>query len=91
MNTKIMPVTDLRRQTSAVIRSIQEDGTVVTITQHGRPTAVMIDYEQYEALVWRAQHQGWPPGYFGQTYGALAEDPLARPEQDAFEERKALQ
>lgn len=91
MNTKIMPVTDLRRQTSAVIRSIQEDGTVVTITQHGRPAAVMLDYEQYEALVLRAQHQGWPPGYFSQTYGALAEDPLTRPDQDDFEVRESLQ
>ena len=91
MNTKIMPVTDLRRQTSAVIRSIQEDGTVVTITQHGRPAAVMLDYAQYEALVLQAQHAGWPPSYFAQTYGALADDPLSRPDQGAFEEREILQ
>lgn len=90
MNTKIMPVTDLRRQTSAVIRSIQEDGTVVTITQHGRPAAVMLDYEQYEALVLQAQHAGWPSTYFAQTYGALAGDPLSRPEQGAFEVRETL-
>jgi len=91
MNTKIMPVTDLRRQTSAVIRSIQEDGTVVTITQHGRPAAVMLDYAQYEALVLQAQNVGWPSGYFAQTYGALADDPLSRPDQEAFEVRETLQ
>lgn len=91
MNTKIMPVTDLRRQTSAVIRSIQENGTVVTITQHGRPAAVMLDYAQYEALVLQAQDAGWPPSYFAQTYGALADDPLSRPDQGALEVREILQ
>ncbi|HRJ44227.1 MAG TPA: type II toxin-antitoxin system Phd/YefM family antitoxin [Caldilineaceae bacterium] len=91
MNTRIMPVTDLRRQTSAVIRSIQENGTVVTITQNGRPTAVLIDYEQYQALLLQAQHQGWPSGYFGQTYGALAGDPLTRPEQEDFDIREPVQ
>jgi prevent-host-death family protein len=46
-----MPVSDLRRQTSQVIQSILRDGNVVYITQHGRPTVVMVDYEQYEALL----------------------------------------
>lgn len=95
MSTKIMPISDLRRQTSAVIRNIQEEGDVVYITQHGRPTAVMLDYEQYEALVARAEQprwqRGWPPGYFEQTYGALADDPLTREEQGTYEERETLQ
>jgi prevent-host-death family protein len=92
MSTKIMPVTDLRRQTSAVIRGVQQDGDVVYITQHGRPTAVLIEYEQYEALIARAdQRQGWPPNYFTDTYGALADDPLTRPEQGEFEQREAIQ
>lgn len=51
MNTKIMPVTDLRRKTRAVIRGVYEDETTVYITQHGRPTAVLINYERYEAMV----------------------------------------
>jgi len=92
MSTKIMPVTDLRRQTSAVIRSIQEEGDVVYITQHGRPAAVMLDYEQYEALLAQVKgSSGWPPSYFVQTYGALADDPLTRAEQGAFEARETLQ
>lgn len=90
MNTRIMPVTDLRRQTSAVIRSIQETGTVVTITQHGRPAAVILDYVLYEKLVAQAQPSQWPPGYFNQTYGALADDPLTRPEQGEMEGRESL-
>lgn len=51
MKTKIMPVTDLRRQTSDVIRNIRQTGDIVYITQHGRPTAVLIDFEQYEEII----------------------------------------
>ena len=87
MNTKIMPVTDLRRDTSAVIRGIRDQGDVVYITQHGRPAVVMLDYQEYEALVARAEPKGWPKGYFEETYGALADDPLVRPEQGDYEDR----
>lgn len=90
MKTKIMPVSDLRRETSAVIRGIREEGDVVTITQYGRPAVVMIDYEQYQRLADTADEQGWPDGYFTATYGALADEPLARPEQGAHELRDAL-
>jgi prevent-host-death family protein len=50
MTTKIMPVTDLRRQASQIIREIQTEGDVVYITQHGRPAVVLVDYDQYEAM-----------------------------------------
>ncbi len=46
-----MPVTDLRRKTRAVIREVYEDETTVYITQHGRPTVALINYERYEAMV----------------------------------------
>lgn len=90
MNTQIMSVTDLRRDISAVIRSIREQGDVVYITQHGRPAAVMLDYEQYGALVAQAAQGGWPPNFFYETYGALTEDPLVRPDQGDFETRETL-
>ncbi|MCB9419062.1 MAG: type II toxin-antitoxin system Phd/YefM family antitoxin [Ardenticatenaceae bacterium] len=51
MSTKIMPVSDLRRQTSQVLKSVREGGDVVYITQHGRPAAVLVDYEQYESMM----------------------------------------
>lgn len=51
MTTKIMPISDLRRQTSQVIRTVQEDGEAVYITQHGRPAAVLVDYERYEMML----------------------------------------
>jgi len=46
-----MPISDFRRLASQIIRAIQEDGDVVYITQHGRPAAVLVDYDQYEALL----------------------------------------
>ncbi|MCA9972987.1 MAG: type II toxin-antitoxin system Phd/YefM family antitoxin [Anaerolineales bacterium] len=95
MTTKIMPVTDLRRRTADVIRSVQEDGDVVYITQHGRPAVVLIEYEQFEALlaqatVQQAESSAWPRNFFAETYGALRDDPLSRPEQGEFEQRDRL-
>lgn len=46
-----MPISDLRRQTSHIIQTIRDGGDVVYITQHGRPTAVLVEYEAYEALL----------------------------------------
>lgn len=51
MSTKIMPISDLRRQTSQIIQTIRDGGDVVYITQHGRPTAVLVNYEAYETLL----------------------------------------
>ena len=50
MLPKIMPVSDLRRNTSDVLSTLRE-GEVVYITQHGRPTAVLLDYERYEMML----------------------------------------
>lgn len=85
-----MSVTDLRRDTSAVIRSIREQGDAVYITQHGRPAALMLDYDQCQALVAQAEQSGWPPGFFEETYGALADDPLVQSDQGDFETRETL-
>ena len=35
--------------------------------------------------------RSWPPGYFAQTAGSLADDPITRPSQGTYEERDALQ
>ncbi len=45
-----------------------------------------------EELVTEARDDlGWPPGFFDETYGALADDPLTRPEQGEAQEREALE
>lgn len=46
-----MPISDLRRQTSQIIQTIRDGGDPVYITQHGRPAAVLVDYEAYENLL----------------------------------------
>lgn len=51
MSTNIVPISDLRRQASQVVKSLREGSDIVYITQHGRPAAVLISYEQYEALI----------------------------------------
>ena len=85
-----MPITDLRRDTRAVIQAVQSDGEAVTITQHGRPVVVLIDYEQYTTLIRQQRGGVWPRHYFEQTYGALTDDPLVRPEQDTYPEREPI-
>lgn len=51
MGTNIVPISDLRRQASKVVNTLREGGDVAYITQHGRPTAVLVGFEQYEALI----------------------------------------
>lgn len=50
-----MPISDLRRKTSTVINTVQESREAVYITQHGRPVAVVVDYEHYEQLLARLE------------------------------------
>ncbi len=51
MSTNIIPISDLRRQASKVVNMLREGGDVAYITQHGRPAAVLVSFEQYEALL----------------------------------------
>ncbi len=53
MSVKIMPISDLRRQASRILDLLEEEGEAVYITHYGRPVAVMVDYEHYEALLAR--------------------------------------
>lgn len=54
MSTKIIPISDLRRNVSQTIKELQQAGDAVYITQHGRPQAVLVSYEHYEQLLERA-------------------------------------
>ena len=38
-----------------------------------------------------ATAKGWPPGFFEQTFGCCADDPLERPEQGEYEVREELE
>jgi hypothetical protein len=41
-------------------------------------------------LVYHVTNSKWPAGYFEETYGSFADEPLERPEQGSFEEREEL-
>jgi prevent-host-death family protein len=51
MGTNIVPISDLRREASRVVNNLREGSDVVYITQHGRPAAVLLNFEHYEALI----------------------------------------
>ena len=61
MSTRIMPVSDLRRNVSRTIKEIQQQDNAVYITQHGRPQAVLVSYEHYEQLLKQATTPIAPP------------------------------
>ena len=51
MTTKIVPISELRRQMGRIVRAVQEDGDVVTIARHGRPAVVLVAYDEYVRLL----------------------------------------
>ncbi len=51
MTTRIVPISDLRRQANEIINTVRETRDAVYITQHGRPAIVLVDYEYYEQLL----------------------------------------
>ncbi len=77
MSTNIVPVSDLRREASRVVNTVREGSEVVYITQHGRPAAVLVNFEQYEAMVAQLEAQKQQPVYKVAekkgTFTALAE------------------
>jgi len=45
---EIIPITDLRQDSSAVLKRVRSSREPVIITQRGRAAAVMLSVEQYE-------------------------------------------
>jgi prevent-host-death family protein len=65
-----MPVSDLRRRADQVIQAVREEGSVVYITQYGRLTAVLLDYEQYQAMRAQLEMLTQDSATTGETSGA---------------------
>jgi len=57
MGTKIIPVSDLRRNVSQTIKALQQQDEAIYITQYGRPQAVLVSYEHYERLQEQARRR----------------------------------
>jgi len=49
MNTA--PLTEVRDNLREVVDTVVNTGTEYVITRHGKPVAVVLSYEEYEALV----------------------------------------
>ena len=51
MAVKIMPISDVRRKITEVVESVATNGEPLYITHYSRPRAVLVGYEDYEALL----------------------------------------
>jgi prevent-host-death family protein len=47
---KIIPITDLQRQSSQIVRGLSQTGEPVVITQRGRAAAVLLSAERYSQI-----------------------------------------
>lgn len=86
MAVKILPISDLRRKTSEVIKAVREGGDAVYITQHGRPIVVLVDYGRYEHLLREAQAAGAPepPGNYTDYLAGLHREVWEGVDTDAY-------
>ncbi|MFU8891796.1 MAG: type II toxin-antitoxin system Phd/YefM family antitoxin [Anaerosomatales bacterium] len=50
-STDVLPVTEFRANTSAMLTRMHANRRPVILTQHGRGTAVVMDVEVYEGLL----------------------------------------
>jgi len=51
----IRPLSEFRANTAKFVRQVQETRRPLVLTQHGRGAAVLLDVEEYERLVERAE------------------------------------
>jgi len=51
MAVKIVPISDVRRNITQLVQIVNATGTPLYITHYGRPRAVLVDYEKFEALL----------------------------------------
>ncbi len=81
-------------QTIETTAMVAEDGSVTidgpVAVPAGRHRVVLVVDEQ-TITIKSPDDLGWPPGYFEQTYGSLADIPLKRPEQLPYEEREPIE
>lgn len=76
----IRPLSEFRANAAALINQVRETRRPLVLTQHGKSAAVVLDVEEYERLVERAELL---------EDVAAAEEQLARGEGISTEEAKA--
>ena len=51
MPTRIVTVSELKVRMSALMTELEKRGVPLYITQHGKPKAVLVRYDEYEAIL----------------------------------------
>ena len=51
MATKIISVSDLKSKLTRLLEELKADGTPLYVIQHGKPKAVLVKYEDFEAML----------------------------------------
>ncbi len=51
MATKIVNVSVLKTKLASLMTQLKVEGVPIYVTQHGKPRAVLVKYEDYEALL----------------------------------------
>ncbi len=75
MATKIVPVSELKANLAGIMAQLATDATPIYVTQYGKPHAVLLNYEEYEALQEKLEN----------LEDALAmQQALASPEEEAM-------
>jgi len=79
-----------------VIREIKEvrDGTVSidvpSTLLHRKVEIIVIPLDEVSSGSEREAQKGWLPGFFEKTAGCFADDPIQRPPQGDYEQRRDL-
>jgi prevent-host-death family protein len=55
VTTRIVTISELKARQSPLIAELEEQGISLYITRHGKPKAVLAHYDEYEALVKKAE------------------------------------
>ncbi len=55
LSRDIQPLSEFRANTAKFVRHVQETGRPLVLTQHGRGAAVLLNLQEYERLVERAE------------------------------------
>ena len=51
----IAPISEVKRRLAHFIDDVRKNGESLYVTQHGRPVAVLISYDEYQALLHRLE------------------------------------
>ena len=79
-------------QSIKLTKRVGEDGILhldIPLGMKDKEVEVMVIYQSIETTQ-TPEDLGYPPGFFEQTAGCLADDPIQRYPQGEFEEREPL-